>query len=110
VRVIHILRKPLSTSTIAQSLVRHGTGAININACRLRADAPEGRWPPDLILEHLPGCELVGTKIVPVAVDPSQSFRDEGMEEVDDWECVDGCPVKALGRPSKFYLHVGGRR
>jgi hypothetical protein len=104
VRVIHLLRKPLSESSVAANILAHGTGALHIDACRVfssslppnpvagglarinrrnaeqgyrpsaYADAdeglyvpnPGGRWPTNLILEHLPECE---------------------------GECADGCPV-----------------
>lgn len=38
-----VARKPL-TGTVAQTVLEHGTGALNIGACRIAAeDAPEGR-------------------------------------------------------------------
>jgi len=163
-RVIHVLRKPLATATVAQSLVRHKTGALHIEACRVGSDTtrgdryggkapqgggtghayvsphsdpwdvPAGRWPTNLILEHLPECELVGTKRVRVIGAASHQFHHDsrsvvtpfgipnshdgyrgegGLEEVEDWRCVEGCPVRDLEipiHPSKFYLQVGGRR
>lgn len=93
-RVIHLLRKPLATATVAQNLVRHKTGALHIEACRVGKDTargdryagkapqgggtghtyvaphsdpwdvPEGRWPSNLILEHRPDCEKRGYKRV----------------------------------------------
>ncbi|HEV8492853.1 MAG TPA: DNA methyltransferase [Candidatus Angelobacter sp.] len=41
---IILARKPLSEGTVAANVLAHGTGAINIDACRIEADdAPEGR-------------------------------------------------------------------
>lgn len=37
-----------------------------------------GRWPANLILQHLPLCECFGS------------------EEVADWRCAEGCPVADL--------------
>jgi site-specific DNA-methyltransferase (adenine-specific) len=38
-----LIRKPLE-GTVAKNVLKHGTGAINIDACRIEAsDAPEGR-------------------------------------------------------------------
>jgi site-specific DNA-methyltransferase (adenine-specific) len=54
--------------------IRH---AKNIN--------PSGRWPSNLILSHSPGCECA---------------PQNGKETIDDWRCVAGCPVKALGEQS----------
>ena len=33
-RVIHVLRKPLSESTVAANTLKHGTGGLNIDASR----------------------------------------------------------------------------
>jgi len=37
VRVIHVVRKPLSESSVAANVLKHGTGAINIDAARVAA-------------------------------------------------------------------------
>jgi DNA modification methylase len=79
---ILLCRKPLD-GTIAHTLTRHGTGTLNIDACRVdvagdklvrpavRRDdnavlgrglgvgtqvEPEGRWPANLVLVHSPAC------------------------------------------------------
>jgi len=89
-----LFRKPLSEKTVAKNVLEHGTGAINIDGCRIglmtskeiarsgrstngaiygdldpvdwKADnpQPQGRWPANLILSHHPKCECVGTKKV----------------------------------------------
>lgn len=82
-----------------------------------------GRYPANLLLGHSPGCRKVGKKKVkgtkphPVYsnVDKYEGwgnitkkkgeivnkYEDEdGNETIDDWECVDGCAVKALGEQS----------
>jgi len=91
VRVITLARKPLIGS-VAENVLRHGTGGLNIDGCRVTSvvleserrtsirgksefwglDAkqegarhnPAGRWPPNVILEHRPECRCVGTKKV----------------------------------------------
>jgi len=76
-----------------------------------------GRWPTNVILSHAEECRLVGTKKVgngparthaevniPSSWKPgygygtnsSPSMASYGQEEVEDWECVLGCPVRAL--------------
>ena len=77
---------------------------------------PAGRWPPNLCLTHSAGCVKVGRKRVrPTGgrnpterngkmwlgsmsnTDTNTGYADaDGMEEVDDWQCEEGCPVKAL--------------
>ena len=127
-KVIHVLRRPLSEKTVAANTLWHGCGGLNINASRVAAPGEEitthtqktgedgyasnavygdyeggftthqtegqklGRWPGNLIFQHLPGC------------------RCEGI-------CVEGCPVAALneqsgptGGAARFFKQVGGRK
>lgn len=76
---IVLARKPL-TGTVAENVLAHGTGGLNIDGCRvatgddLNGGASAGRWPPNLLLSHSPGC---------VASD-----------------CAPGCPVVELDRQS----------
>lgn len=50
-----LARKPL-VSTVAQNLVGHGAGALNINACRLPPG--DGRWPANVLLDSEAATEL----------------------------------------------------
>jgi len=81
---------------------------------------PTGRWPANVILSHHPDCVRVGTKKVKgsylnhdIKGDHTQfSFRGkarthntgytdlDGLETVEAWECVEGCPVKMLDEMS----------
>ena len=76
-RVIHVLRKPLSEGTVAANTLKHGTSGLNIDASRHEG----GRWPANVILQHLDGCGGV---------------------------CEPGCPVTRLDGASRFYKQVGG--
>jgi hypothetical protein len=82
-----VARKPL-VGTVAANAAEHGAGALNIDGCRVgtsggttgagagptvsayglngRRGAPidAGRWPPNLMLEHAPGCRVVGTRSI----------------------------------------------
>ena len=90
--VITVARKPLSEGSVAANMVKHGTGGLNIDGCRVglggdrtpggqsgsassvvledgfhkeRHDRPTGgRWPANLILGHLPECQCEGEKLV----------------------------------------------
>jgi hypothetical protein len=85
---IHVLRKPCSEPTVAANVLRWGTGALNIDVCRVtgppssggstsgatalgqgsgwnaHANRPTGidrsmgagRWPSNIVLQHLDGC------------------------------------------------------
>lgn len=86
---IVVARKPFP-ATFAQNILEHGTGAMNIDGCRVGSskrvpggnsstssqfegwttgspDGPGknpsvGRWPPNTLYSHAEGCKLVGTK------------------------------------------------
>ena len=90
-RALIVARKPLSERNIALNTLKHGTGALNIDASRIGTqggtestgdpnlknkvygkgmgglgivDGDKGRWPANLILEHQHGCEIVGQESV----------------------------------------------
>jgi hypothetical protein len=162
-RVIHVLRKPLSEGTVASNTLKHGTGGLNIDASRIaglnpsvaqreraaqtghmggakgqKAQSTEavgelrdrssleayttprpgeslGRWPGNLILQHLDDCRREGTR--PAEGYQINRFTDGakhfggaaghpyetsemgcGVEAV--WACASGCPVRALDEQS----------
>lgn len=91
-----------------------------------------GRWPANFILTHKDGCELKGTKKVksgtayqdnkskierqaygsfnPVNMKGKAGYAGvDGKEEVDNWVCVEGCPVVELDRQSGVSKSTGGR-
>ena len=52
-----LARKPLSESSLAKNLLRWGVGAINIDSCRISAQAAGlGRWPANVLHD---GSELL---------------------------------------------------
>lgn len=59
-----LVRKPLEGS-IAENLAKYGTGVIDIDGCRIPTHTPPGRWPKNVVLSHAPGCQKLGTAIVP---------------------------------------------
>ena len=119
-RVVHLLRKPLSEGTVAANALKHGVGGINIDASRIsyRSGADQGRWPANLILQHLDGCKCDGVKKVkgigggsskkaPNEVygkwdhfHPSNHTDKDGKETVANWACEPGCPVARLDEQS----------
>jgi DNA modification methylase len=64
-----VARKPLE-GTVAANVLKHGTGAINVDACRVEG----ARWPANILLTHAPDCS------------------DEG--------CAPGCPCAAMDASS----------
>jgi DNA modification methylase len=105
-----IARKPLSEPNVAQNVLRHGTGAINIDACRVRGvppsvpqplggtglvygfangegrngemsqPHPEGRWPSNLVLTHSADCNGQCAPDCPVRIIDEQSGPRAGMK------------------------------
>lgn len=113
--VINVARKPLSEPTVAKNVLKHGVGALNIDACRISTGdmLQGGRWPPNLILQHKATCKRDGVKQVKgghldsVCSSNGILFRRKpthkkgyadksGTETVDAWECAPGCPVAEI--------------
>lgn len=118
---ILLARKPLD-GTVAENVLKWGTGGLNIDGCRVGTDTvtintwddgskpfghgaghpytgrqTTGRWPSNVLLQHSPGCRCVGTKQTTTETkhkDAGVNIASSGTVEL--WECVDGCPVKML--------------
>jgi DNA modification methylase len=111
---IVVARKPL-TGTVAANVLEHGTGALNIDACRIggevrtfggqererqtsqsigafsgeRAEVTvAGRWPTNVLLTHSPMCE-----VCECGERGPHPVTDDCRIELD---CVTGCPILAL--------------
>jgi DNA modification methylase len=150
-----LCRKPLSEKNVAANVLKWGTGAINIDGCRVgwepggmdgqerKSDRPgphprhwgqgksvpqdytpntTGRWPANVLLSHSIWCQPIGTKrvrgdghktIEPIVHNGTGFFGNDepgattrryngpdGLEDVQAWQCVDGCPVKELDSQS----------
>jgi len=89
-----LARKPLGGHTVAENVLEHGTGALNIDGCRINASAgrparvnkglgddgatygvghngsrgagvtTEGRWPANVALSHTEDCIYIGEQRV----------------------------------------------
>lgn len=87
---------------------------------------PRGRWPANLMLVHIDGCKIVGTRKVPTGTAhraksggnnifseqrkpamADMTYGEGGFEEIPDWRCAEGCPVAELdaqsGGGSRFF-------
>lgn len=78
-----LARKPLGEKTLAANVLKHGTGAINVDGCRVESDAPAGRFPANLI--HDGSDEVV--ELLPnenarffYCAKASKRDRDEGLD------------------------------
>lgn len=112
-----------STQRTVDRTAAEGWG-LNKQAGQTRGGSPAGRWPANVVLSHAPGCQRVGTRRVrggngvrgsdagntmygggkgmnrPTTGQTVGYADADGLETVDDWRCVDGCPVKALAEQS----------
>ncbi len=132
-KVIHLLRKPCSreAGTVAANVLRWGTGALNIDGTRVAHDASVGgRWPANLVLQHLPECEQTGTReeagySVNRFTDGAKPFGGGAGHPYESvavppstvavWACAEGCPVTALDAQSggaegasRYFKQFGG--
>ena len=109
---IVVARKPLA-GTVAANVLAHGTGALNVDGCRVGAGLfvpggggnlpsggimgrknsgkpstaghTSGRWPANVVLGHTPDCDVIY----------------EGRGEIRlEGPCAPGCPVAELDRQS----------
>lgn len=153
-KVVHVLRKPLSGTVASNvtshgcgglniaasrigtekreykgsgvSHMRYTDGRAGLTDGRGRDQeyAVSGRWPANLIFNHLDGCCLEGTRKVkgqnpryvtdgkgrPDHINVFNSYRPadvgighadaDGTETIDNWVCVEGCPVKSVDEQS----------
>jgi hypothetical protein len=108
--IITLLRKPLE-GTVAENVLKHECGAINIDATRIGSEImvsramgslgvmhddnweskpvepteSTGRWPANFILTHKEGCELKGTKKVEGNRKDSRPEGDGGRKDKSEW-------------------------
>jgi hypothetical protein len=90
-------------------------GSLNIS---VSATHPSGRWPANAVLSHSEGCVRLGERRVRAAMGTSKGDSDghgiygtkfprgdgreigyadeDGLETVELWACVPGCPVRML--------------
>mgnify|MGYP001572675709 CR=1 FL=1 len=143
---IVLARKPLD-GNLAENFAKWGVGGLNIGGCRL-GEPPrtthatgnirgvaaheggfsvegiekgaDGRYPPNVLLTHSPGCERIGTrtagsgakkiggkprtnvghKLSAQNADRSKATMNYGEEEIAAYDCAADCPVAALDRQS----------
>jgi DNA modification methylase len=113
---IVVARKPLA-ATVAANVLAHGTGALNVDGCRIAGSVPQtthgvfsrqgelygkfrdepepsmvnasGRWPANTVLSHDECCVPIGERRV---------RGSSGVRVL--WACIPGCPVRMLDEQS----------
>lgn len=104
-----VARKPV-VGTVAANVLQYGTGALNIDGCRIgtgegvvtfdraerleaggvydlgtvtaQRDSDKGRWPANIILSHSEGCVEVGTRKVPTGIAIQRNRDGEVHNEI----------------------------
>ena len=117
-----LFRHPLD-GTAMSTLLRHGQGYLNIDACRVGIGSNTGRWPPNVLIVHDSVCENRGEKRVRAITGGQARHADtpastgecygqyrgrstvmhsdaDGTEAVTEWVCADGCLVSDLDEQS----------
>lgn len=79
---ILVFRKPYD-GPIYRSVLKHGTGAVNIDACRI----PPGRFPSTVLLGHSPECDEECVEGCPIKslqdkTDHTGSSVQKGLKEI----------------------------
>lgn len=99
-----LVRKPLSEKTVAANVLKHGTGGLNIDGCRIGTE--ERTYTPRLTANpnlNDDGWAKVGTKADAITVQgrfPANLVLSHNGD-CDD-ACSDGCAVAELDRQSGF--------
>lgn len=100
---------------MGRNVWEHGTGAVNVEGCRVPPanDPTRGRWPPNLLLSHGPECEETCAPECPVAMLDAQSGERRAGPSLSGTEASSGFsgPVygNSMGRRAwQSYGDVGG--
>lgn len=114
----HAPFKPWSSRTVVANVLVHGTGGLNIDACRVNSGPAgedmegshqRGRFAPNVLLSHCEECDHVGVRRLRAtsdvgfsSTDPNWRYGDnrqpfvphgneDGTETVDAYRCLAGC-------------------
>lgn len=132
---IVVARKPL-IGTVAANVAQHGTGAINVDGCRVAAigrplieskneqsvsafgdglngsrhagTTDTGRWPPNLLLTHSADCMRVGERKVKATAAQGPNGGLGTLGRMNDDGCVHDCPVALMDQQSGEVGGTGG--
>lgn len=102
-----VARKPIH-GTVAANVLAHGTGAINVDGCRVKGEGrPQqsvndaGRWPPNILLSHAPDCGDECAEGCAVAeMDGQSGTLKSGNRKAGEYETQGYMGAKANPMPS----------
>lgn len=103
-----VARKPLD-GTVAGNVLAHGTGALNIDGCRMgdgsesqgpRGGSPSGRWPTNVVLDDSQAAELDRQS----GTSTSRIGKPRGAASGDGWGMTaTGVEYDDAGGASRFF-------
>jgi site-specific DNA-methyltransferase (adenine-specific) len=107
-----LVRKPISERNVARNVLEHGTGGLNVDACRVGISETDPNFRQTAASDNIPfsGVRLTTKK-------PSANFHPDSLRhnalgrypphvvfshasDCTDTACVEGCPVRVLGEQS----------
>lgn len=118
---IIVAQKPIGERSIVANVLRHGTGALNINATRVGGSTKEdavshlGRWTPNFVLSHSEECFQSGAAPDFFVRNKTEQWTGFGQKErpgyssesisfsTPTYHCVEGCPVRLLAEESNSH-------
>lgn len=108
IEFIFLGRKPLSERTVAANVMQHGTGALNINGCRVGTDEalvrPEIRRDDNAVLGKGLGA---GTQVEPLGRWPANVVHDGSPEVVEGFPDTASGTVGVRGGVSEYRRSQG---
>jgi len=118
-RFAFLFRRDLSGSTVVETVLKYGTGGLNVDGCRVGSTkrVPGGlsrnaRLPKSLLSSlrretgeesaHNPNVGRWPTNLVFVHAEGCKrdGVKTSGQETIPNWICVEDCPVRALDEQS----------
>ena len=121
--IVTLLRKPLE-GTVANNTLKHGCGALNIDATRVSFDDNESINFEARQRQQTASYKESGWSghVAQVGSD-IQMYKEKGRwpanfilthlegctSQNEDWACVEGCPVRELDQQSGVSKSTGGR-
>jgi DNA modification methylase len=86
---IVLARKPL-VGTVAANVLQHGTGGINVDACRIGTKLAAGRWPANVLFDEDAAAVLGEPSRFFYVAKASRAEREAGLEAA-------GLPIRSGG-------------
>jgi site-specific DNA-methyltransferase (adenine-specific) len=115
-----LVRKPISERNVARNVLQHGTGGLNVDACRVPIGETDPQFRQGGVSGDIPfsGVQKT-TNYIPQKPHPDSPRHNAAgrypphvvfshAPDCTDAACVEGCPVAELGEQSGVSVSSGG--